>query len=105
MQKSTHKQERQKLYSNPQWKNLRKIYRQSHPLCEECLKHDIVTPASDIHHKLSPFDPNIGEMEQYRRLLDWNNLKALCKECHANLHNEQEKAKKAKKNPQKGDKT
>ena len=101
--KSAHKQNRQKLYSNPQWKNLRKIYRQTHPLCEECLEHDIINAERiQIHHILSPFEPNISEMEQYRRLLDWNNLRSLCATCHANLHNEQEKNKK---NPQKGDKT
>ena len=95
LNKSTKKQDRAKLYGTTQWKNLRKIYLQSHPLCEECLKNDIVTGEHlQVHHKLSPFDPNISEMEQWQRLLDWNNLQTLCRECHGKLHADEQKNKK-----------
>lgn len=93
LNKSTKKQDRAKYYGNQQWRNLRLIYKQSHPLCEECLKNDIIVPASDIHHKLSPFDPNIGEMERWKRLLDYDNLTALCKDCHGKLHANEQKVK------------
>ena len=103
LNKSTRKQDRAKYYGNTQWKNLRKIYLQSHPLCEKCLQNDIVTPTSDIHHKLSPFDPNISEMERWKRLLDYDNLMSLCQECHGNLHaNEQKMKKNSKKITQNG---
>lgn len=97
LNKSERPKERQRYYQSTQWKNLRKIYQQSHPLCEECLKHDIITPAHDIHHKLSPFDPNIGEMERWKRLLDYDNLMALCKDCHGKLHANDQKKKKSQK--------
>lgn len=83
--------ERHELYNSSQWRKLREIYRQSHPLCEECLKENVVTPTSDIHHILSPFEPNISEMERWQRLLSMDNLQALCKEHHAEKHNQQKK--------------
>ena len=89
--KKERNKERHTLYNNSQWRNLRKIYLQSHPLCEECLKHDIVTEASDVHHLLSPFDPNLSEMEKWKRLLDYGNLMALCKDCHGKIHAMQQK--------------
>jgi 5-methylcytosine-specific restriction protein A len=79
--------ERHKLYNLQQWRNLREIFKQSHPLCSECLKHNIITAENlDVHHILSPFDPNISEMEKYHRLLDYNNLQTLCKTCHQQAH-------------------
>lgn len=84
---------RQKYYQNPQWKVLRKIKIQQNPLCERCLENEIVTPASDVHHIHSPFDGGLSEMERYRRLLDWNNLISLCRECHNEIHNAQLKKK------------
>ena len=68
-----------------------------HPLCEECLRNGVVN-ADDltVHHILSPFEPNIGEVEQWRRLLDYFNLKTLCAECHGHLHATEQKNKKNK---------
>lgn len=97
LNRSTRKDEKHKLYSNPQWRTLSKIYRQNNPLCEECLKNDIVTPSSSVHHKQSPFDGNISEMERYKRLLDWNNLESVCHQCHQKIHEKLEKMKKNKK--------
>ena len=97
IKKPSNRQNRMKLYNNIQWRNLRQIYRQSHPLCEDCLEHDIVTPAQDIHHILSPFEPNISEMESFKRLLDWDNLRALCKTCHQRRHEEIKRKKKLEK--------
>lgn len=104
LNRCTNTPNRQKLYSNPQWKKLSKLYRQTNPLCEECLKNDVVTPASSVHHKLSPFDGNIGEVEQYRRLLDWDNLESVCHQCHQKIHEELEKMKKMRKNEKKSPK-
>ena len=90
--------ERHTLYNNSQWRKLRKIYKESHPLCEECLKNDIIKTADDIHHIKSPFDPNISEMEKWQRLLDYSNLMALCKACHGKIHaNQQKNSKKINK--------
>lgn len=81
------KEIRRKAYNNTQWRKLREVYIREHALCEECLKKGKVTPAEDIHHKKSPFrDGAIN----YQLLLDYNNLEAVCKECHQHLHNAKE---------------
>jgi len=104
LNRSTRKEEKHKLYNNSQWIKLSKLYRQQNPLCEECLKNDIVTPASSVHHKQSPFDGNISEVEQYRRLLNWNNLESVCHQCHQKIHEQQEKLKKMRNNEKKSPK-
>ena len=96
LNRSTRKEEKHQLYNNSQWKKLSKLYRQQNPLCEECLKNDIVTAASSCHHRLSPHDPNISEVEQYRRLLSWDNLESVCHACHQRIHEQQERIKKQK---------
>lgn len=74
---------RQQAYQNPTWRKLRDTYLRNHPICEECLNKGKVTPATDIHHLVSPF--RHGEVN-YNLLLDYDNLMALCKECHGNIH-------------------
>lgn len=78
---------RQKAYQNTTWRKLRETYMREHPICEECLKKGKVTAAQDIHHKVSPFKG--GEIN-YTLLLDPDNLMALCKDCHGNIHAEQQ---------------
>lgn len=78
---------RANAYNNPEWRKLRDIYMKEHPLCEECLSQGKITPAQDIHHKESPFKN--GETN-HMLLLDYNNLQALCKECHGNKHSKQQ---------------
>ena len=41
--KNSNREERQKIYRLPQWRKLSKWYLQSHPLCEECLKRNVIT--------------------------------------------------------------
>ena len=74
---------RQQAYQNPTWRKLRDTYIHKHPICEECLKQGKVTPATDVHHMISPFQH--GEIK-YNLLLDYDNLMALCKDCHGKLH-------------------
>lgn len=74
---------RQKAYQNTAWRRMRETYLHEHPLCEDCLDKGKVTPATDCHHIRSPF--RRGEIE-WPLLLDYNNLRALCKECHGNRH-------------------
>ena len=78
---------RRKAYNQVSWRKTRDTYMKEHPICEECLKYGKVTPAEDIHHINSPFKN--GEIN-YTLLLDYNNLMALCKTCHSNIHNRQE---------------
>lgn len=74
---------RQTAYQNTAWRKERDNYLREHPLCEKCLEKGKITPAQDIHHKKSPFKN--GEIN-WNLLYDVNNLMALCKECHGNIH-------------------
>jgi 5-methylcytosine-specific restriction protein A len=72
-------------YNSNSWRLLRKFYYERHPLCQECLKRDIVRPAEEIHHK-RPFLTGETEEERWRLFLDENNLMSLCSVCHDKLH-------------------
>lgn len=74
-----------KYYKSKEWKKLRDEYISQHMLCEECLANDIITPATDCHHVI-PFSTGRTDEERWQLLLDWNNLKSLCKKCHIRIH-------------------
>lgn len=75
----------QMYYDSKLWRELRKVYKIEHPLCEECLSKGIVKPAVHIHHKIE-FLKGSNEAERWNLLLDPNNLQALCLECHHKKH-------------------
>ena len=79
-----------KYYNSGAWYRLRNLYIREHPLCEICLEEDKTTPAEEIHHKI-PFSTGCNNQERWKLLLDKNNLQALCKEHHKQLHAEQHK--------------
>ena len=54
-------------------------YAAAHPLCEECLAKGVYTPTEEIHHMLPLSQGGTHDRE---------NLKALCKACHARIHAE-----------------
>lgn len=87
--KSTHHNQtdmrklRQDAYNQTAWKKLREVYLKMHPLCEECLLKNKVTPATSVHHKVSPFSK--GQVNQYL-FLDYENLESVCHDCHGMLH-------------------
>lgn len=85
--------QRQKYYQLKQWKDLSLYYRMQHPICEECNKN----VSEHTHHIISPFQPTLNENEKMYLLLNPDNLKALCIECHNKIHQMQEKQKKIKK--------
>ena len=78
---------RRTAYNNSSWRKLRNTYIKEHPICEDCLSNGKITPAEDIHHIESPFKN--GEIN-YHKLLDSNNLVALCKQCHSSRHNKEQ---------------
>ena len=41
----------QKYYGTKEWHNLRQTKLYEQPLCERCLLHDRVRPATECHHK------------------------------------------------------
>lgn len=77
--KSIPKQIRKKVYQSNDWKQLRLSYLKKHPLCELCLLEGKIIPAVDVHHKCSI---TIDRSKAF----DYNNLMALCKKHHAELH-------------------
>ena len=77
-------EDRQQIYQNKKWKDLRKAKLMKNPLCEMCLQKGKTTPAIDVHHKDSFLN-----YEGNRRLevaYNYDNLLSVCKECHAELH-------------------
>lgn len=76
--------ERQKVYNTRRWRNLRAGYLIQHPICEICLKNDRITPSIDVHHRDS--FTNYDGLMRLQKAYDAENLVALCKQCHAELH-------------------
>ena len=72
------------FYDSPAWRSCRKGYLNSvNHLCERCLGKGLIVPAEIVHHKteLTPEninDPNIT--------LSYENLEAVCRDCHAAIH-------------------
>ena len=83
---SYRKRQRQSMYSKSEYRKLRDWYYQCHSICEDCAKLGLTTPSKDIHHVMSPYDPNISPAESYRRLIDENNLVSLCRYHHNLRH-------------------
>ena len=67
------------------WRRLRDTYILLHPICEECLKRNIVTPATEVHHARK-FLSGKTEEERWQLFLDESNLRATCKKCHNGYH-------------------
>ena len=58
-----------------QWRNVRKAKLDQDPLCEDCLKNEISTPAKEVHHIRK-----IIHAPELR--LEIDNLMSLCERCH-----------------------
>ena len=58
------------------WKRIRDRYIAVNPLCEECLKRGVYTPATEVHHKL-PLSRGGTHVD--------SNLEALCTPCHSKI--------------------
>lgn len=82
---SEKRKERQKIYQNPLWKKLRESKLICSPLCEDCLKEGIVTPATEIHHEVS-FMSTDNELERQSLAFDYDNLVSLCQYHHKLRH-------------------
>jgi len=66
------------FYKTKAWRKTSVAYRQEHPLCEECLRQGIITPAEMVHH--------VVEITDGGDPLDWDNLESLCLACHNRIH-------------------
>lgn len=78
-------------YGSPTWKHLRLSKLIECPLCERCKEEGKITPATDVHHKITWQDKG-QEWRTYA--FDYENLMSLCEECHYAIHNELNSKKK-----------
>jgi 5-methylcytosine-specific restriction protein A len=62
------------------WRQIRTAFLSTNPLCVLCNESSRLTPATVAHHKVKLSDGSTN---------DWDNMTALCKECHSRLHAEQ----------------
>lgn len=82
------------FYNSTAWKDARRNYTQSvGGLCERCLEKGIITPAEIVHHKVPLTDENVTDLSIS---LNWGNLQALCRQCHAEVHEEMYAARSGK---------
>lgn len=54
-----------------------------HGLCEDCLAEGKLNPAEEVHHIVFLTPNNINDPKV---ALNWENLVALCRECHRKRH-------------------
>ena len=72
------------FYKSRGWKNTREAYmKHARGLCERCLSKGIITPAEIVHHKVFLTPENINDPYVS---LNWQNLEAVCRDCHAAIH-------------------
>jgi 5-methylcytosine-specific restriction protein A len=66
------------------WKKMSERLRAQHPLCQDCLANDRVTPSEHCHHIVPiSVDPS--------RRLDPSNIAVLCRACHEARHKKEGK--------------
>ena len=72
------------FYASQLWIKTRRNYVQSvGGLCERCFANGIIRPADVVHHKIPLTNENIRDPKVS---LSWDNLEALCTDCHALMH-------------------
>ena len=77
------------FYKSRRWQKTRAAYLRSvGGLCERCLKKGLYHPAVIVHHKVYLTAENINTPEI---ALSWNNLEAVCRECHEDEHSGQDR--------------
>ena len=77
------------FYSSKRWQDCRNGYARSVGfLCENCLRRGVYKPGDIVHHRIEIDPININNPEV---ALNWNNLELLCRECHAEAHDERKK--------------
>lgn len=76
----------QGFYHTAAWRRVRRLALQrDHFLCQECLRNNKITQATEVHH--------IKELESFPSLgLELSNLESLCWQCHEHTkHKKQER--------------
>ena len=79
-----HDERIERFYTSTAWRKCRIAYLQNvGGLCEHCIRKGIIEPATDVHHK-KPITPET--VDDSRITLSWDNLVALCEDCHREQH-------------------
>lgn len=76
------------VYNTRLWRSIRESYIINHPLCEKCLEHGKISPTEEVHHVI-PISTADDVLKMKELGFDYNNLMALCKDCHHQIHNKQ----------------
>ena len=85
------------IYNSKEWHRLRAEKLAANPLCEQCREDGIangVLPdgyirlATCVHHS-HPIEDSSSMEEMKHWAFMWGNLRSLCRECHARIHNQQ----------------
>lgn len=71
---SEDRKQRQRLYGRVEWQRRRLHHLASHPWCEDCLRANIFTPATDVHHE--------ERHEGDELIFITSKLMSLCHACH-----------------------
>ena len=74
----------ERFYTTRAWRKCRASFlKEKGGLCEICLSKGLITPATEVHHKIPITPENLGNPSI---TLSHENLRALCDECHAEQH-------------------
>lgn len=75
------------FYDSVAWKNTRRAYASAAGgLCERCLRAGRYVPGEIVHHKIHLTPDNIQDPGI---TLAWSNLELVCRECHAEIHDQE----------------
>jgi 5-methylcytosine-specific restriction endonuclease McrA len=73
-----------KFYESQTWRDCQAAYmKKANHLCERCLAKGIHEPARIVHHRIHLTQENLGDPEL---MYGFDNLEALCIECHNTEH-------------------
>lgn len=74
----------EKFYKSKEWKRCRELYLSSvNHICERCAKDGKIKPARFVHHKIYMNERTVRDP---RLALGFDNLEALCYDCHNAEH-------------------
>lgn len=80
-----------KFYKSKEWAKCREEYLATvNHLCERCLRNGLVVPADIVHHKEHL---NRANESDPTKTLAFDNLEALCRQCHNQEHFKEKEVK------------
>jgi len=71
------------FYNSSRWQKTRAAFLSAHPYCRRHELAGIIVPAEHVHHIVELTPDNVSDPDVS---LNWNNLEALCHDCHTREH-------------------